>query len=53
MGAVIRHQLGERQASQRLNVSALVDRVMGVAIAVAHSVAVATKATLWPCAIIV
>jgi hypothetical protein len=51
-GAVIRRQLDERQASQRLKVQALVGRAMGLAVAVAYSVAVATKATLWPYAVL-
>jgi hypothetical protein len=48
LGAVVRRQLDERQAAQRLQVQALVGRVMAVAVAVAYAVAVATKTMLWP-----
>ncbi len=47
-GAVVRRQLDERQAHQRLRVQALVGQVLSVAVAVGYLVAVATKAALWP-----
>jgi len=52
MGAVIRRQVDERQADHRLRVQAFVGRVMGIAVAVAYSIAVATKTTLWPYAML-
>jgi hypothetical protein len=51
-GDLIRHQLDERQAYERLKVQALVGRVLSLAVAVAYIVASATKATLWPWAIL-
>lgn len=48
VGAVVRHQADERQADRRLRVQALVGRVMALAVAVAYSIAVATRSTLWP-----
>jgi hypothetical protein len=42
---VARRQVDERQAAQRLQVQALVGRVMGLA--VAYSIAVATGSALW------
>ncbi len=47
-GAITRRQVDERQAWQRLQVQALVGRVLAVAVAIAYIVAVAGKATLWP-----
>ncbi len=47
-GAITRRQVDERQAWQRLQVQALVGRVLAVAVAIAYLVAVAGKATLWP-----
>ncbi len=52
-GALIRHELDERQAHQRLEVQALVGRVLSLAVALAYMIAVTTKATLWPWAILV
>lgn len=46
--AITRRQVDERQAWQRLEVQALVGRVLAVAVAIAYLVAVASKATLWP-----
>jgi hypothetical protein len=51
-GAAVRRQLDERQAEQRLKVQALVGRVLSLAVAVAYIVASATRATLWPWAIL-
>jgi MFS family permease len=51
-GAIVRREVDERQAQQRLRVQALVGRVLGLAVAVAYLVAVATKATLWPWAVL-
>ena len=47
-GAVVRRQVDERQAHQRLHVQALVGQVLSVAVAIGYLVAVATKAALWP-----
>jgi hypothetical protein len=52
-GALIRHELDERQAHQRLQVQALVGRVLSLAVGLAYTIAVATKAALWPWAILV
>jgi hypothetical protein len=51
-GALIRRQLDERQAYDRLKVQALVGRVLSLAVATAYTIAVATKASLWPWAIL-
>lgn len=51
-GALVRHELDERQAHQRLQVQALVGRVLSLAVALAYMIAVATKAELWPWAIL-
>ena len=51
-GALIRHELDERQAHQRLQVQALVGRVLSLGVALAYMIAVATKAKLWPWAIL-
>jgi len=51
-GALIRHELDERQAHQRLEVQALVGRVLSLAVGLAYMIAVATKANLWPWAIL-
>jgi MFS family permease len=51
-GAVVRHQLDERQAYERLKVQALVGRVLSVAVAVAYIAASAAKSALWPWAIL-
>ncbi len=50
--AVIRRQTDERQATIRLQVQALVGRALAVAVAIAYLVAVATKTTLWPYAVL-
>lgn len=50
-GSLIRHELDERLAQQRLQVQALVGRVLSIGVAVAYTIAVATKAQLWPWAI--
>ncbi len=47
-GAVVRRQVDERQAHQRLRVQALVGQVLSVAVAIGYLVAVASKAALWP-----
>jgi hypothetical protein len=51
-GALIRRELDERQAHQRLEVQALVGRVLSLAVGLAYMIAVATKAKLWPWAIL-
>jgi hypothetical protein len=51
-GAVIRREVDERQAHQRLQVQALVGRALSLAVAVAYLVAVATHARLWPFAVL-
>lgn len=51
-GALIRRQLDERQAYDRLKVQALVGRVLSLSVATAYTIAVATKARLWPWAIL-
>jgi O-antigen/teichoic acid export membrane protein len=48
MGAVVRHEVDERQEHQRLKVQALVGRVLSLAVAVAYIVASAAKAEMWP-----
>ena len=53
VAAVIRHQADERQAQLRLKTQALVGQIMSAAAVIAFLVAVATKATLWPFAILV
>ena len=52
VGAAVRHQHDERQADHRLRMQALVGRVMALAVAVAYTVAVATRTTLWPYALL-
>lgn len=47
-GALVRRQLDERQAHQRLQVQALVGRALSLGVAVSYTIAVATKAQLWP-----
>jgi hypothetical protein len=47
-GAVVRRQVDERQAYQRLQVQALVGRALSIAVAIGYLVAVATRTTLWP-----
>lgn len=47
-GALIRRDLDERQALERLEVQALVGRALSVATAVAYTVAWVTGTTLWP-----
>lgn len=47
-GAVVRRQVDERQAHQRLQVQAFVGRALSVAVAVGYLIAVATKAALLP-----
>jgi hypothetical protein len=51
-GAAVRRQLDERQAQQRLQIQALVGRVLSIGVAVAYIVASATGATLWPWALL-
>jgi hypothetical protein len=51
-GALIRHDLDERQAAARLKVQALVGRVLSLAVAVAYVVASTSKTTLWPWAVL-
>jgi hypothetical protein len=51
-GAVARGQTDERQAGQRLHVQAFVGRLLSLAVAVAYLIAVATKTTLWPYAVL-
>ena len=51
-GALVRREVDERVVGQRLRVQALVGRVLSLAVAVAYSVAVAVKATLWPFAVL-
>jgi hypothetical protein len=46
--AVIRRDMDERQAQQRLQVQALIGKVMSVAAAIAYLIAVAVNTTLWP-----
>jgi hypothetical protein len=46
--AVIRRDMDERQTHQRLQIQALVGKVMSLAAAVAYLVAVSVNATLWP-----
>jgi hypothetical protein len=52
-GAVLRRQLDERQALQRLKIQALVGRVTSLAVAIAYFIAIAAKTELWPWAILV
>jgi hypothetical protein len=52
IGAVLRRQPDERQVYARLRVQALVGRVLSVAVAVGYVVASATKAMLWPWAVL-
>jgi hypothetical protein len=52
VAAVIRREVDERQAHQRLKVQALVGRVLSGAVAVGYIVASADKAVLWPWAIL-
>ena len=47
-GALIRRELDERQAHERLEVQALVGRVLSIAVAIAYTIAWATGTTLWP-----
>ncbi len=47
-GALIRSQLDEHLGYERLRVQALVGRVLSIAVAVGYTIAVATKAELWP-----
>ena len=47
-GALIRRDLDERQAHERLKVQALVGRIMSIAVAIAYTIAWATGTTLWP-----
>jgi hypothetical protein len=51
-GALVRHQLDERQSQDRLKVQALVGRVLSVAVAVAYIAASAANTALWPWAIL-
>ena len=51
-GDLIRHQVDERQAQERLKVQALVGRVASLAAAVGYIVASAAKTSLWPWAIL-
>jgi len=52
-GAALRLERDERQAALRLEMQALVGRVLSLAVAVAYAVAVAAKAVLWPWAILI
>lgn len=47
-GALISRELDERQALERLEVQALVGRVLSIAVAIAYTIAWATGMTLWP-----
>lgn len=47
-GALLRREPDERQIHQRLQVQALVGRVLSGAVALAYLIAVAANATLWP-----
>lgn len=47
-GAIMRRHVDERQALQRLQVQALVGRVLALAVAISYLVAVSTKVTSWP-----
>lgn len=49
--AALRHETDERQEYHRLQVQALVGKVMSLAVAVAYLVAVTAKVQLWPFAI--
>jgi hypothetical protein len=51
-GALIRREIDERQAYQRLQVQALVGRVLAAAVAVAYIAASASKVALWPWAVL-
>jgi hypothetical protein len=51
-GDLIRHQVDERQAQERLKVQALVGRVLSIAVAVGYIVASTAKTALWPWAIL-
>jgi O-antigen/teichoic acid export membrane protein len=50
--ALIRGELDERQASERLKVQALVGRVLSFAVAVAYIVASASRTSPWPWAVL-
>jgi hypothetical protein len=47
-GALLRRELDERQANERLEVQALVGRALSIAVAVAFTIAWATGTMLWP-----
>jgi hypothetical protein len=51
-GAVVRRQVDERQAHQRLQVQALAGRALSLAVTIGYLIAVATKAQLWPFAVL-
>jgi hypothetical protein len=51
-GAALRGEADERQALQRLKIQALVGRVLSLAVVAAYAVAIATRALLWPSAIL-
>ncbi len=52
-GATLRRELDERQRLHRLQVQALVGRVLAVAAVVAYVIALATGSTIWPWAALV
>lgn len=47
-GALIRREVDERQAAERLRVQALVGRVLSLAVAIAYLAASISRVTLWP-----
>jgi hypothetical protein len=47
-GAALRRQLDERQEVQRLEMQALVGRVLSLAVGISYVVAIAARAVLWP-----
>ncbi|MGI5518359.1 hypothetical protein [Streptomyces sp. CA-106131] len=49
--SAVRGQMDERQAYRRLQVQALVGRVMSLAAAIGYLIAVSINATLWPFAV--
>jgi hypothetical protein len=51
-GAALRRQLDERQKLQRLEMQALVGRVLSLAVGISYVVAIAARAVLWPWAIL-
>jgi hypothetical protein len=51
-GAALRRRLDQRQERQRLEMQALVGRVLSLAVGIAYVVAIAARAVLWPWAIL-